>query len=401
MVINSSQMSSSHAAIIDRWQAALVWWWRTLLSMLPRSMIKAFCVADPSQLLLRVVDGKLRCVLSDAKGQMCLEEIPFTSDSLVNHDWSVLTGNPKVSRLPMVWLLDAQQILSQTLVLPLEAEDNLDQLFAFDMDRLTPMPVEAVYYGYQIIQRDKASGKVQVLLHVVQREMLDGLLTQLAPTGLSLHGVDIARKVGKGVFCGQGVNLLPVARRQRLPQRTLWWSLFITLAAVLMIGFVQSISVQLKQARMSEWEQQLAILSQTTDSVVELREQVNEAEQATRFIREKKQGTQSASSVLHRLTEILPNHTHVHQLYIKNNQVELHGLSTSAASLIPLLEKTPWFHDVVLRAPISQDKATQKEQYKIRVNSDVEALNSYPSSTVAEQDDSAITDKNTKGEEAG
>ncbi|MFT7389564.1 MAG: general secretion pathway protein L [Candidatus Endobugula sp.] len=353
-----------------RFHQSVWYWWRALLSFLPVSRL------TDSQILLRVIDGSLSIIASDAQSILSVEKILFNEESLNNHDWLNTTYIAKRLRCPIVFLLEPHQTLSLELTFPVDAEENLDQLFAYDIDRLTPLPSNMVYYDYQITHRDKSAGKITVVLHVVSRKELDELVRLLKETHLPLHGVDACYQQAAG-FCGYGVNLLPVEHRAFLPWRGLWSSLIFTLAVACSISVGHYYSVNIKEEYIAQWTQQLDSLSQSTKTVVDLRKQVEEAEREALFIQAKKGGEQAMSGVLHRLTQSLPDNTYVQQLYIKNNTVEFHGLSDSAASLISLLEKTPWFNETILRAPITQDKTTQKERYKIRVSSNVDIINNY------------------------
>lgn len=353
----------------------LIWcWWRVLRFMLPDSLARCVEPSTQSLVLLRLVDGDLVSVLYD--GSESIEKVPFTQAALSTHDWSDTLARIKHSSCPVLFLLEPHQIFSKQLTLPMDSEKNLDQLLAYDMDRLTPMDVSQVYYDFRITHRDKSSKTITVSIYIVQRHTVDELIHLLGLTPLPVHGIDVARDIPSG-FSIQAINVLPKKHRATVAWQGLSASVSLTLIVVFIIGMGQFYSVSYKNEQIAHWSQKVSTSLPSTTAMVDLKKQVDEAEDAAQFILTQRNGAQAISGVLHRLTQVLPDTTYIEQLYIKNNEVELHGLSTAAASLIPLLEKSPWFSEATLRAAIVQDKATQKERYKIRVISNVDIINDY------------------------
>jgi hypothetical protein len=86
-------------------------------------------------------------------------------------------------------------------------EENLRQVLAFEMDRLTPFRAEEVYFDLRVLARDMAPGTLSVLLAVARRELVDARVERLRATGISRAGRDRARRRGGSVSAP--LDLLP------------------------------------------------------------------------------------------------------------------------------------------------------------------------------------------------
>lgn len=358
------------------------WWWRTLVDMAPFGLSKKLQVGAPSLLFCRVLEGHVLVFLYEQVDNSTRQvvSVPFTEQGLHSSDWLSFISGVLLKKTAVVLLLEPHQVLSQVLTFPEEAEKNLQQLFRFEMDRFTPFRVDDVYFSYKIIERDSVSRCIQVLLFVSLKENLDSMLNSLNAAQLSFCAVDvIGADSASDAFNSQGcgVNILPVHQRRSLPRQDLLKSGSLTFLIVAAVIFSYYYTLSNKQQYFDYWQQKVTAITASTSSVVDLKKQVDEAGQAAGFVANKKNSALSLTAVLYRLTQVLPDNTHVQQLYVKNNEVEIHGLSASAAKLIPLLENTRWFAQVMLRAPIVQDRKTAKERYKIRMNAQIDAIHEH------------------------
>ena len=84
----------------------------------------------------------------------------------------------------LVLCLPRDKVLTRSLTLPLEAEENLREVLSFEMDRQTPFTAEQVYYDFSVVARSAAERTLTVDLVLVTRRMLDELLARLDNCGL-------------------------------------------------------------------------------------------------------------------------------------------------------------------------------------------------------------------------
>jgi general secretion pathway protein L len=71
--------------------------------------------------------------------------------------------------------------------------------------------------------------------------------------------------------------------------------------------------------------------------------------------------------IIEELTAIMPDTAWVADLRISDDTVEFTGFAKSAASLIPLLAKSPLFTEASLTSPVILDTVEDKERFSVRL----------------------------------
>jgi general secretion pathway protein L len=343
----------------------LGWWLKSFLSKLPSHLAESL-TADRSRLLLYITDGQLLVFHSTAREYTCVEHLPFNEAILNDHDWLDVLGKLSATNLPRFLILSDKKVLTKTLSVPQEVENNLTDFFSFDMDKLTSVSLDDVHFDYRIIFRDNLSKKISVKLFVVKRAEIDFILQKLPPA-LSVQGVDVHdKKIDDHIFL-QGINLLPLQKRQAFLSKAVKINLALTFIVIFFMFSGQMLSLGVKQKSLGFKKEQLASIYEESKQVSNLQEEVNELKETAHYITEKKLQANSITEILYRLTQALPDHTHLEQLQVKSNEVYIKGFSSEAAKLIPILEAAPWFVRATLRASIAKDKQKNKESFAIRV----------------------------------
>ena len=68
--------------------------------------------------------------------------------------------------------------------LPLEVEENLDQMVRFQVERLEPTEENASYFEHQVLERDETDGRLLIRITMLPRTTLDRYLEILQPADL-------------------------------------------------------------------------------------------------------------------------------------------------------------------------------------------------------------------------
>lgn len=102
------------------------------------------------------------------------------------------------------------EALVRRVSMPAATEENLRQVLAFEMDRLTPFRAEEVYFDYHVVSRDAAGGQLGVQLAVARRELVDMRVATLRSLGANVQGVAVRDDAGQGAI---PFDLLPSEQR--------------------------------------------------------------------------------------------------------------------------------------------------------------------------------------------
>ena len=93
------------------------------------------------------------------------------------------------------------QVLVKEVELPLEVEENLDQVVKFQVDKLGPSDDSLVCYDYLVLNRNKVTKKLTLQIVVTSQETVDSLVKLLAnmglqPTAIRLSSVGLNQIMG-------------------------------------------------------------------------------------------------------------------------------------------------------------------------------------------------------------
>ncbi len=332
-------------------QALLRWWWQGLLLCLPAKW-RAKLDPPPVELLVEAAGNDL--VFSERVGAGRQQELVRYPITLLDNDTLDL---PTPQGRDVVLQLTSAQVLTQTLSLPLAAERNLRQVMTYQLDRLTPFPADKIYFDARPV-RPPDQGSLPVRFAWVLRSELDTLLTRLRRQGLPPQRVTLAGD-------SSGIDLLPHEQRPRSrgamsrPQTVLLLAMVLTLCAALILPLWQQRQLVIDLMPQVESAQRQA------EQVLALREQLDQAILSGQFLAERRQARPPAINILRELTELLPDHTWVEQLDLRETRLEVRGESQDAGALLAQVENSPLFSGASFGAPITKDPRSNRDRFHL------------------------------------
>ena len=349
------KMRFNYVAPLERQLEAFWTWWITeLTSLLPPNLQSALSQRDQRD-FVEFDDDAFIVRRGTMSRNRELSSIPLT-----------VTERPDIE-LPAdaketVLLLPADKVLIKTMTLPLAAEENLREVLSFEMDRQTPFAADQVYYDCIVTSRNTSRKTLSVDLVLAPRTIVDGLLEELANSGLRADILSTRDSSGTAML---PINLLP--RRKRGNRNTAARRLNATLVVVTVLLFITAIALPLlqKQQVLSELEPQLIAAVAQDESANELRQQVARLVAGSGHLVRKKQTGLSVLRTINELTRVLPDHTWINRLDISETEIQLQGQSSSSAMLISLLEGSPVLKSVRFRSPVIRIPSTGEERFHL------------------------------------
>ena len=319
-------------------EQVLAWWVQQLLAWLPawvrrpgRAQDAIVAEASPSGVAL----------MSRRRGQ----EAPL----------GLLGAN--APRGPVVLRLPPGALLQRPVDLPLAAERDLSGVLRYEMDRLTPFNVDDLYWTWRVLGRDRARGRLQILLLLVPRSAVDATLGALRRAGAALSALESA----------DGSCVIPLApadsRRQRRRRLVLAVSAVgcagLAVAAVATPFVMQSLSARAIERR-------IVALRPQVDRADALRRRIAGGVAGANVVAAQQAETGDPLAVLAAVTDALADDTYLRELTLRGRVLTLAGQSAAAARLIPALTAAPTLRDPAFSAPITRNEAAQAELFSIR-----------------------------------
>jgi general secretion pathway protein L len=254
-------------------------------------------------------------------------------------------------------------LLEQQVTLPVAAGRNLDQVLAYEMDRITPFAADELFWTWSAERRDQALGRLCVCLSLVPKLAVSAAITALQQAGAPLTVLEAALPAG-------GPRLLPLRHGAQHGSR--WRRRMVALAAgvcATLAGATVVIPFVNQSAAIRHSEDRIAALRPGMQEVAALRKLIADAEAGGDVLLAQRQRFGNTLGMLAALTGILPDDTHLTDIAFRSRVATLSGRSDGAARLIAALASDPAIQNPVFTAPITRsDIATNNvEGFSIRV----------------------------------
>jgi general secretion pathway protein L len=254
------------------------------------------------------------------------------------------------------------EALVRRATMPAATEENLGQVLAFEMDRLTPFRADDVYFDYRVLARDPAAAQVGLQLAVARRELVDAQVARMRALGASVQGVTVRDDPELDLLPSEQRGERETAR-ERLTHRLL-------AAAVVLLAIVALL--------LPVWEKRQAVLAlhpvvakakqeaEATDSIAgELGRQVADYN----YLIAKRQATPPTAAFIEEVSRLFPDNTWVQQLDVKwagkTREVTVSGETVSSSKLIELLEQSPLLQNATPRGSVVRGSVPGTERFVV------------------------------------
>lgn len=248
-------------------------------------------------------------------------------------------------RIPAVLLrLPRELLLEREVTLPAAAEQDLEAVLGYEMDRNTPFTAAEVHFAATVIRRDRARGQITARLSLVARPAIAGLLDALAAAGIAPAAIETGRPPAvRRIALGR-----PPARSRRL-RRALD-----ALIAVLVVAVVAAPFLRTERA-ISAVDARIDALRPRVDEAEALRRRLASDTTSADAIAAESARLGDALQVLATVTEILPDDTFLTELGLHARKLTVAGQSAAAARLIGLLSADPTIRNPAFTAPVTRN----------------------------------------------
>lgn len=351
--------------LLGRLRAFWRWWSGELVELLPEKLQKA--IAQRRQrLFVELDDDALLLSLGNHAAQREVLRLPLDTPDVEDADI------PREVRQTILLVPD-DRVLARRISLPAAAEENLREVLGFEMDLHTPFEASEVYYDYTIVGRDSNRQQLTVDLVYAPREAVVDLVDAASKLGMKTDVVTCRRRDNANL---QPVNLLPqeLRRARRFDVK----SLNLALTALLAVLLVTAITIPIVQKNhaIAAVEAQVQAAAAEAREGAELRQALEKMAEASQFLVEKKASDLMIVELIDEISRILPDHTWVARVDLSGNELQIQGQSSAAASLIGIVESSPWFENARFGSPVVQIAGTNNERFHIAANVIRERANS-------------------------
>ncbi|HEC06503.1 MAG TPA: hypothetical protein ENJ12_06615 [Thiolapillus brandeum] len=253
---------------------------------------------------------------------------------------------------PLTVFVPVNWLLKRTVALPAAAQENLRQVISFELDRFTPFPADQVYFDYHINSRGGGAEMLSVDVALVPRKRVDDWLNALRSAGIAVDTLSAS-----GLW--DEANLLPPELRPKLNLRRLTQKMLPVALVVILLAAAMALPLWQKRNIAMSLQAREAVLRGKAGEVIKLREKVDAEIQSLEKIRDQWRAFPPVLDVLQVLTNLLPDDTSLQRMEVKGNTLTINGTSSSASSLIALLQNSPAFDAPHFLSPVTQQRGKE------------------------------------------
>lgn len=331
------------------------WWVEQLTDLLPAQL--RFTSREPDGAVVMAA-GPLTATL-DAVLVSVRQRGRETQSTRCHLEADKLRALPPLAGKLAVLRLAAADVLAKTLVLPLAAERQLDQVVAFELDRETPFSPEELFWSCEVTGRDRRRGQLSVRLLLVPRAKLAALLRALEQAGIRPHRAEIADGPDRGRYLPLDLDAVGPQHLRRRVLRPL----AACFAALVLIA--AALPVARQAVALGGIEREIAKLRIAEAEARKLRQEIDRLVGSADLIKTERAAGGEPIAVLAALTRLLPPNTYLTDFVQQHGKVTLTGRSGGAAKLIARVAESQRLHNPNFAAPITKIAASQLEIFTI------------------------------------
>jgi len=177
----------------------------------------------------------------------------------------------------------------------------------------------------------------------------------VSPYGLALKGL---KKVSNNF------NFLPVNLRKRSSKAPLYAVIALCFLAVLSALAWQGSLIARERLICRHLDKEISVLQKDAKQIEKIRKEYELLEKKIGYIKTDNSGKAFVLDIIKELSHTIPYGAWVSDLRFSSKGISIIGFAERASELIPLLEKSPYFEDVVFTSSITKNRAG-KERFKI------------------------------------
>jgi general secretion pathway protein L len=248
--------------------------------------------------------------------------------------------------------------------LPAGAQRDFARLLALDLERSTPFKTKDVLTTYTVDGAPTAKGLLKVRHLIIKRKSVEGLTADIEALGLKVTRIECLTEDGAACFPTNFLasSATPGATARPIGIATTLLALGVAaLAASATYTYIDHHAQALTRLQ-AETTRLKAISQSQKDALAKTQSAFTEIANYQKLRAE----TVSKVTVIEELSRILPDTAWITDLKLDGSTLDISGLATSAAALVPILERSRTFVDATSTASLTFDPREEKERYSIR-----------------------------------
>ncbi len=345
-------------------KSSIISWWLEGLKLLMPAKLKSILNPAKKRILIRYQNDQLMIIWPNKKknskawSDLYKLKEPEDRKELSKHLSKYTKENHNIALC-----IPADKGLRNKIKLPLSAKSELSNILDFEIDRQTPFSHDQVYSGFRLIDKKMASNSLNVELNVVPQKYVDPQLDILKGAGIIPQTVELVDDRP-----GPWVNVLsgPAVNDDHIGTRYL--NKFLCLLGLLLFGIAIALPFRELEHAITQAENSIKEARAGALEVNELRSKWEKTHERQNSLNKMIDDHRSVTMILDELTRLIPDDTWLSRLDFKGETIRLQGESSSATSLIRLIENSSSFSGTHFQSPVTSSATTDNDRFQIKTN---------------------------------
>jgi general secretion pathway protein L len=259
--------------------------------------------------------------------------------------------------------LPRSQVFGRGLTLPRQATGSLDRIVEQDLFAKTPFRRDEVYCGHAI-------GRAGNDTLVVRQWVVRRAAVEAAAAELSL-ALDETTFVDAEAEDAAAAPRIPLRAGRADHGRWMGRAAAGLAASAIVLGLVAAGLTYWRQAAvLDELEAQVAAARAKAQQVRAVFDKLEHKQATLLRLRERKAEEPGLLEAWEEASRVLPSHSWLTELRLtetsEKRQIAMTGFSTAAASLVGMIDQSPYFTDTALTSPIALDPTEHRERFALQ-----------------------------------
>lgn len=254
------------------------------------------------------------------------------------------------------------QALRRQVELPAAARESLRETLGYELDRITPLPAEELYFDHRLLGLDESGQMLRIELAAAERRKVDAARRTLEGWGLAVERVGLDPGTGDAAMVFDLGAPDPGSGHDRGSRRAA------VLLSSLAVALLVASAVLPLAGKRADAEALGASAERGRRAVAELERIRLETEgivAKASFVPGRKAARPAAVEILLEVTRVVPDGSWLSQLRISGPELRIAGFSPTASALLERVEASPLFQAARFQSPTTRDAQAAVERFEI------------------------------------
>lgn len=344
----------------------LRWWKQELLAALPPALRQRLLSEDAPP-LVALAGAQTQLLIAGDTGALSIISMPAELTEVAPLAWVAqeLARRDKPPRIALAVGVDG--FVQRNITLPAAAEEGLDAVLGFELDRHTPFKMSQARYRGRVVSRSADGSTLNVRLVASPLAHLSTLAAQARNAGFDLAGAfPHPEAAGEG---WREFNLLDDEASRGPSHSQKGWMVGAGVAFFLLLSAALLIPVWQKREAAIALLPQVGTAKEEAANVQRIRAEVERIANDTNFIRSRKHASVPPVTLIEDLAKSFPDTSWLMVLEMKQGpkqrEVVLTGEAAAAAKVVETLEQLPYLSNASFRSPLTKLQGQSAERFVI------------------------------------